>query len=35
LYLSTDDIVIGSALIHEFEGKERVSLLFEQKIGGR
>ena len=24
LYLSTDDAVIGSALIQEFEGKERV-----------
>jgi len=29
LYLSTDDTVIGSALIQEFEGKERVILLSE------
>jgi hypothetical protein len=34
LYLSTDDTVIGSALVQEFEGKRTCYLLFEQKISG-
>ena len=32
LYLSTGGTVIGSALIQEFEGKERVILLLKQEI---
>ena len=32
LYLSTDDAVIGSALIQEFEGKERVIYYVSRRL---
>ena len=32
LYLSTDDIVIGPALIQEFEGKERVIYYLSRRL---
>jgi hypothetical protein len=32
LYLSTDDTVIGSALIQEFEGKERVIYYLSRRL---
>ena len=32
LYLSTDDTVIGSALIQEFEGKERVLYCLSRRL---
>jgi len=32
LYLSTDDMVIGSALIQEFEGKERVIYYLSRRL---
>ena len=34
LYLSADERAIGSALIQEFEGKERVIYFFQQKTLG-
>ena len=32
LYLSTDDMVIGSALIQEFEGRERVIYYLSRRL---
>ena len=32
LYLSTDDVVIGSALIQEFEGRERVIYYLSRRL---